>query len=139
MARVRIECNLDKRARPVTHREIAIMTVKNEGDFRLGFWFALLLARTLDFDKDLDIIYDQLRSIARGELTLIASPEEARAKMINEINRLETTLGRPPNEHERSLLEQAMNAAAVTNRKEQDARNRELATLTLRLMGQRPA
>jgi hypothetical protein len=72
-------------------------------------------------------IYDQLRSLAKGEMSLMPSPEEA-------MQHVETILGRPLNENELELAKTWM----PNNRPEQDARNRESARLLLRLMGQEP-
>lgn len=99
--------------------------MEHEKNFRLGFWFALLLAKTLDFNPSNGAIYGQLRSIAHGEFTLMPSPEDA-------LRDSEAELGRPLTESERTLF----NSCLPTNRTEQDARNQELAKYILQEMGQ---
>jgi hypothetical protein len=101
------------------------MEMESEQDFRLGFWFALMLARTMGFNTTPQAIYDQLRSVADGDLTLMPSPEDA-------LRDAQAGLGRLLSEPERELIESCL----PKNRTEQDARNRELASLILRLMGQ---
>ncbi len=98
--------------------------MQSEGDFRLGFWFALFVAKTMGFDPGLNALYDQLRSVARGELTLMPSPEDA-------LRDAQAELGRPLTEPEFALFQ----SCVPKNRSEQDAGNRERASLILRLMG----
>lgn len=99
--------------------------IEREADFRAGYWFGLFLARTMGFNPDIDAIYEQLRSVARGDLSLMASPAEV-------MRELQSQMGRPLTEQELQLA----SLAIPTNRAEQDGRNRELARLILRLMGQ---
>jgi hypothetical protein len=99
--------------------------MESESDFNLGFWFALQLARTMGFDHAPNAIYDQLRSVARGELTLMPSPEDT-------LRDAETAIGHPLTDQEQELLQ----ACLPKNRAVQDARNRDLASIILRLKGQ---
>jgi hypothetical protein len=99
--------------------------VQNEGDFRLGFWFGMLLAQTMGLDTTNDAIYDQLRGLARGELSLMASPEEAFGKV-------EKKIGRPLTDLEKAFLR----SGGPQDRVQQDALNAELAAMVLRIMGQ---
>jgi hypothetical protein len=98
--------------------------MESEGDFRLGFWFGLLVARSMGFNANYDAILDQVRDVARGELTLMPSPEEVKRDA-------EAHFGRSLTHEE----EAALQAALPTNRAHQDARNRDYADLILRLMG----
>ena len=100
--------------------------MQSEDDFRLGFWFALFVAKTMGFDPLPEAIYNQLRSIARGELTLMPSPEDA-------LHDAQKSLGRDLTEKELELFQSCL----PKNRAEQDAGNRERASLILRLMGQK--
>lgn len=97
--------------------------MESEQDFRVGFCFAVLLVQTMGFKTA--AIYDQLRSVARGELTLMPSPEDAQRAS-------EAEIGRPLTDAELAEFK----ACLPKNRPEQDARNREFAKLILRLMGQ---
>ena len=94
--------------------------MQSEGDFRLGFWFALLLARTMGFDVKPSAICDQLRSVARGEVTLMPSPDDA-------LHDVQANLGRPLTETEIELFQSCLS----TNHAERDARSRDLANLIL--------
>ncbi len=101
--------------------------MQSEGDFRLGFWFALLVAKTMGFNATPDAIYNQLRSVAHGELTLMPSPEDA-------LRDAQAHFGRPLTKPELALFESCL----PKNRSEQDAGNRDRASLILRLMGKQP-
>src|SRR4051812_17282405 len=101
--------------------------MESEADFRVGFWFGVMLANSMGFKCDRTAVYDQLRALARGDLTLMPSREEA-------FRNLETTVGRPLTEEERELAQ----SWHPQDRAQQDAQNSELASLILRLMGQQP-
>jgi hypothetical protein len=51
------------------------MTYNDE--FGDGFMFALHVLGSMDYKPDLDDIIAQLRSVAKGELSLMPTPEEA--------------------------------------------------------------
>jgi hypothetical protein len=72
--------------------------MESERDVRLGFWFGLLLARTMGFNAGTDAIYNQLRSVERGELTLMPSPEDV-------LHDFQSKLGRRLTEQERELAQ----------------------------------
>jgi hypothetical protein len=99
--------------------------VQNEGDLRLGFWFGMLLAKTMGLDAPKDAIYDQLRSLARGELSLMDSPEEA-------LRNVEKDLGKPLSELQKAVFR----SGSIKDRVREDALNAELAAVILRIMGQ---
>lgn len=99
--------------------------MENESDFCVGFWFGLFVAKSLGFEAQTNTIYDQFRSVARGDLTLMPSPADV-------FHDIEANVGRPLTESERNLARSCI----PTNRVEQDAANRERATTILRLMGQ---
>ena len=99
--------------------------MESESDFCVGFWFALFVAKTMGFEAQPNTIYDQLRSVARGDLTLMPSPADV-------FRDIEATFGRPLTESERDWAMSCM----PTNRAEQDAANRERAITILRLRGQ---
>jgi hypothetical protein len=112
------------------------MEMESERDFRLGFWFALFVARTLSYKSEPSELYDRLREIARGEVTLIPSPEEVMSRIPEALRDFESKIGRPPTEEERQMIEQIAKGSIVENRGEQDAMNRQFAKLILRLMNQ---
>jgi hypothetical protein len=99
--------------------------MESESSFRVGFWFGLLLAKSMGFDALPQGIYDQLRNVARSELTLMPSPADA-------LHDMEAHVGRPLTASEQALAMSSL----PTNRAAQDAANRQRASLLLRLMGQ---
>jgi hypothetical protein len=67
----------------------------SESDFVLGFWFGIVVARTMGFQKDQVAVREHLRSVERGDLTLFPTPEEVRRLCIDLV---EAQLGRPATE-----------------------------------------
>lgn len=104
------------------------MEQKNdEYAFLTGFWFGLLLAKSMGLKTDRDSIFNQLRSVTQGELTIIPSPDEA-------LSDVRAELGRPLTEEELKCF----HVALPKNRRAQDEKNREYANLILRLQKQAP-
>ena len=97
--------------------------VENVNDFRLGFWFAIQVARSLDYKSPPDTLIKQLTSVKEGDLTLMPSPEDA-------LSEFATHRGRPLSDAEIQAVR-----SQTPNRTQEDARNRALASLILQQFG----
>ena len=74
--------------------------------FRVGFWFGVQVAKSMGFDADPMRVLDQLRSIRRGKMTLMPSPDEAISEFRREFER---EFGHVPTDKELNKSCQFMN------------------------------
>ena len=100
--------------------------MKTEDNFLDGFLLGIAVARSLSFKYDFDKIFDQLRAVATGELSLLPTTEE-------EIQDFMKVVGRAPTARE---IEDVRSSSPASNRRQQDARYKEQAKIILRLMNQ---
>jgi hypothetical protein len=92
-------------------------------DFTWGFMFGVNVLGSMGHRPDFDQIVAQLKSLVSGEMSLMPTPEEA-------IKDIESQYKKPlPDELKADLREK------LTNRSENDAKNREAASFLLREMG----
>ncbi len=98
----------------------------SDDDFRDGFIFALHVQGSLGDKADFDAIVAQLVSVARGQLSLQPSPDEA-------IRGIEADAGKPLPD----ILKQSVHRM-LNSRKQTDATNQKFAHRMLALMGVDP-
>jgi hypothetical protein len=55
----------------------------SESDFVLGFWFGIVVARSMGFQTDQTAVREHLGRIERGDRPLIPTPEEVRRLCID--------------------------------------------------------
>ena len=92
-------------------------------DFTEGFMFALNLLSSIGQVPDFDDMVARLFAVARGELSLMSTPEEA-------IQEIERDAGRPLPERLKQTIRRAL-----SHRSRPDTFHRGAATIVLREMG----
>ena len=92
-------------------------------EFQRGFQFALIVFKSMGVAVDLDALEGHLASVARGDLTLVPTPEEV-------IQEQESQAGKPMPAELTDVVRRLL-----AGRAEKDAWNRQAAASILEMMG----